>query len=373
MLMKFVDSAKLGEIRTTADGYKVAEVPVARTGIQDYVGREVGRPDMPIVRLYRPPDAVFADGYLASMAHKPVTNDHPPEAVTSANWSKYAKGQTGDTIRKDEAAGLVYVPMMFADQSTIDDLEAGKREVSVGYTCNIKWESGTTPDGQLFDAVQIPDKVNHVALVTRGRAGYSCRVGDAWEPIVDNKEPLVATKTITFDGLPVEVTDAAEAVINVLKGRVSDAEGKVTAADAKVVERDASIVAKDAEIAKLKKDVADAALTPAKLRDAAKVYAVTMAKAKALGATVTDSTSEADAHKMVVDAAMGDTAKDYTADQYALAFNVLAKDAKVEVADPLREAIRDNQPPAEGRVMADNAYEAFKQSLENGYKQKVDA
>lgn len=351
-MMRFLDNAKLGEIRTTADGYKVAEVPVARTGIQDYAGREVGRPDMPVVRMYRPPDAVFADSYLRSIAHKPVTDDHPASDVNSGNWKDLAAGYTGDSIRKDEANGLIYVPLLFADQAVIDKLEAGKREVSCGYTCEVEWTAGVTDSGEEYDAIQRPQALNHVALVQKGRAGYSCRVGDNWSPIAD-KEPVVGTKTITYDGLPVEVTDAAEAVINKVVGQLAAADAKVVARDATIVERDASIVAKDAEIVRLKTDLADAAITPAKLADAARSYATTMAKAKAAGATVTDSMSEADAHKAVVTAKMGDAAKDYTADQFALAFTVLTKDTKVEDADPLRDALRDAKVEDADKAVSD--------------------
>lgn len=379
MELRFIDSAPVTGIRTTADGYKVAEVPVARTGLQDYAGWEVGKPDMPVVRMYRPPEAVFADGYLRTIPHKPVTDDHPKEGVTAANWRKYSAGYTGESIRKDEANGLIYVPMLFADQDVIDKLEAGKREVSCGYTCDVEWTPGTTPDGQAYDAIQRPSALNHIALVSRGRAGSSCRVGDNWQPINDdNKEPSVATKTVKIegvaDGLPFEVTDAAEAVINrlvsardALKSELADATKEI--GDNKAA-HDAAIVAKDAEIVKLKAELADAAITPEKLRDAAKSYADTMAKAKALGAAVTDSTSEADAMKAVVDAKMSDKAKGYTADQVALAFNVLAADVKVETTDAFREVIKGGVETKDGAAKARSAYDAMIADLQNGYKGK---
>ena len=81
----------------------------------------------------------------------------------------------------------------------------------------------------------------------------------------------------------------------------------------------------DAEIAKLKAEVADAAITPEKLRDAAKEYATVTAQAKALGVTTTDAMDTAAIQKAVVDAKMGDAAKDYTADHIGIAFAALAK------------------------------------------------
>lgn len=263
--MNFIDKVTLPGVRRTEDGYAVANVPVARTGIQDYAGYEVGRPDLNRVSVYRPPETVFADSYLASMTHKPVTDDHPSEAVTADNWASVAKGWTGETVQKDEARGLVFVPMMMADAALIDKMEAGKREVSVGYSCELVWEDGIAPDGARYQAKQTNARVNHVAVVDRGRAGHTCRVGDNWQPIDDNKEPVVATKTITFDGLPVEVTDAAEAVIRKLEGArdALNTELKAAVADtATLTDEKAKL---EGEVAALKVQLDEAKVTPDKL------------------------------------------------------------------------------------------------------------
>ncbi|KSV69841.1 hypothetical protein D9M68_384920 [compost metagenome] len=77
--MKFTDTAPIAGTRRTADGYLVADVRTARTGIQLYTGREVGKPEMQSVKVYRSADQVFDKASLGSYAHKPVTNDHPTE------------------------------------------------------------------------------------------------------------------------------------------------------------------------------------------------------------------------------------------------------------------------------------------------------
>lgn len=43
----FTDRITVGSTRRTADGYLVADAKVARTGVQEYLGSELGRPDMP--------------------------------------------------------------------------------------------------------------------------------------------------------------------------------------------------------------------------------------------------------------------------------------------------------------------------------------
>lgn len=115
--MQFIDAAPIAGTRRTADGYLVAEVRTARTGIQDYAGWEVGKPDMPVVKVYRPADQVFAKDSLGSYAHKPVTNDHPDEAVTADNWKDLSVGQIGDEIARD--GEFVRIPLIVMDAAAI--------------------------------------------------------------------------------------------------------------------------------------------------------------------------------------------------------------------------------------------------------------
>ncbi|MBP2238095.1 hypothetical protein J2Z31_004622 [Sinorhizobium kostiense] len=52
--MRFIDASTIAGTRRTADGYLVADVRTARTGIQLYAGHEVGKPQMQVVKVYRP-------------------------------------------------------------------------------------------------------------------------------------------------------------------------------------------------------------------------------------------------------------------------------------------------------------------------------
>ena len=81
--MQFTDAVTVAGTRRRDDGYLVADARIARTGIQTYLGSEVGKPDMSTVRVYRPGSEVFSDDTMKSAAHRPVTNDHPPELVSS--------------------------------------------------------------------------------------------------------------------------------------------------------------------------------------------------------------------------------------------------------------------------------------------------
>ncbi len=342
------DALQLGKPHRTPEGYLAVRARAARAGIQDYLGIEVDPEGKhfaadEVVPVYRPADEVFSHKAVHSYLMKPITNDHPREPVTRDNWSQLSKGVIAKALRDGDDLAFDLVLM---DGPTIDAVDAGKVQLSNGYAVDIAIEDGTAPDGRLYKAVQRNQRGNHIAIVDRGRAGPEYRIGDA--AICDSlpsslfdllKEKPV--KTMLIDGLTVDVSnaDTAVATINTLIAARDAAAGKLTAAEAKAVTDAATIVAKDAQIAKLtsdKKALEDAKPTPAQLRDAARSFAVVVAKGKSAGVTVTDAMDEAAIMKAVVDKAMGDKAKDYTADHIAIAFEALTKDAKIaDAVQPL--------------------------------------
>jgi hypothetical protein len=160
------------------DGYLTCEARVARTGVQRYRGYELGMPNREHVTLYRPPEEVFARDSMRSMANKPITLTHPKSMVDSKSWSKVAKGFSGSEVVRD--GEYVRVPLMLTDAAAVDAFENGEaRELSVGYTTDIDWTAGETPDGAAYDGVQRLIRGNHHALVPVARGGESLRFGDA--------------------------------------------------------------------------------------------------------------------------------------------------------------------------------------------------
>lgn len=302
------DRVPVTGLRRDSAGNLIGVARAARTGIQIYAGYEVGRPDLARVRVYRPPEEVFAKDSMRTFASAPVTIEHPGEDVTPENWKDHAIGETeNDNIVKD--GEVVKVPFMVRDAGGIAAIEDGKHEVSMGYGCILDFQSGTVPagqrdEGEAYDAVQRTIRINHLAIVDKARGGSELRIGDS-----EDRSKTMATKTIMVDGLQVEVTDAAEAAIRKLEGRI-------TAADATVAERDKTITAKDAEIEKLKgekvaleqkvKDAEDAA-KPEKLAELAAARATLIADAKRLDPKiVTDGKSDAEIRKAALTAKVGD-------------------------------------------------------------------
>jgi uncharacterized protein len=332
--MLLADALTLDAPRRTADGFLAVRARAARVGVYDYSGVEIdpdnvhGLRDQAKVHVLRDEAAVFDPRAVRSFIGKPITDDHPREAVTAANWRDHARGAIMGAMRDGDHLAFDLVLM---DAPTIAKVEAGKAELSNGYGATLEFGDFTAPDGTKCAVRQTAITGNHIAIVDRGRAGPTCRIGDAATcasiplPTLNDGEPKV--KTMLIDGLTVDIgnADTAQATITtILAAR--------DAATKKVGEQEAQIAAKDTEIATLKtekKALEDAKPTPAQLRDAAKVYAQTAGKAKALGVTVTDEMDEGQIMAATVTAKMGDAAKGWTPEQIAASFAVLAKDVKV--------------------------------------------
>ncbi|MFD0848215.1 DUF2213 domain-containing protein [Sphingosinicella xenopeptidilytica] len=339
------DTLVLDKPRRTRDGYLAVRARAARVGVYDYAGFEIdpdnvhGLRDQATVKVLRDDATVFDEAAVRSFIGKPITNDHPKEPVTAANWRDHARGTVMGALRDGDYLAF---DLLLTDAETIAAVDSGKRELSNGYGVDLEIGSFTAADGTACQARQ--SRItggNHVALVDRGRAGSECAIKDG-KPSFAICDAIPADvlarltsigdtqmKTLTIDGLIVpNVSDEAAAAITKLQADNAALADKAKAAGDKAVADAATITAKDAEIADLKAKLADAAITPAKLADAAKEYADVQAKAKAAGVTVAADADTAAIKKAVVDAKMGDAAKGYTADHIAIAFDALTKGVK---------------------------------------------
>ena len=354
--------------RMTADGYLVASPRAARIGIQDYLGREVGRPDLEIVRVYRPEEEVFNKDSLASFAHKPITVEHPSVLVDASNWKKYSAGQIGDEIARD--GDFIRVPMMVADKSAIDAIEGGKVEISMGYTCDLDFTPGTTPTGEAFDAIQRNIRGNHLAIVDAARGGKQLRVID-YKPTT-GINPM--THQVVIDGVSLQVADAATAqlIAKALKDadeKASDLDKKIKDMESELAElkkaRDAENTTKDSVIADLQKKLADST-SPQALADAVAARTALVDSAKKLLSTVaTDGKTDAEIRRAVVDAKLGEKAKAMDDAQISVAFDTLAA---IDVpVDPFRKAVQDAKCNVNLND-ADSAYAQMCADLANAHK-----
>ena len=217
--------------RREPEGYLLClNVPVARTGPQDYLPEELGlnpndfyfqpvinpkaegglggdrkaprseggpegdpegglggdRKAPHLIPVQRPAEEVFAPETIASFEGMPVTNDHPPDGVTVDNIRALQKGHAHNVRRgTGEESDLLLADLIITDPFLIDAILAGKREISCGYTYELHEENG--------QYIQRKIRGNHVAVVDVGRAGRRVSIrdhkGSGGKPSVSSKAP----------------------------------------------------------------------------------------------------------------------------------------------------------------------------------------
>lgn len=161
----------------TGEGFLICKnVPIARIGDQQYLGREIGLTGANAERVFtvrRSPKEVFSETALASFEGKPVTDDHPPELLTPDTVTMYLKGHA-ENVRRGarEWQDYVVADLHVQDRGLIDAIQRGKREISCGYECEYVHNADDT-----YSQKNI--RGNHIAVVERGRAGKRAAILDS--------------------------------------------------------------------------------------------------------------------------------------------------------------------------------------------------
>jgi len=349
--MILTDKLTMDAPKRTKEGYMAVHARAARAGIYDYMGYEVDPEGKTfkandVVKVYRPPEVVFDAANMRSFVMRPITNDHPSEAVTAENWSDLAKGVIVGAVKDGDYLGF---DLAFFDASTIRDIDSGKRELSNGYQAELAFGDGVTPSGEAYNAIQTSQIGNHVALVDRGRAGAACAIGvcDAMSDailnrlLVDLGDDDMTTKPvkITIDGAShtVELSDAAAILVGQMQTALDRQATDLATAQTAVGTHLATISTKDGEIAGLTQKLKDATAIDLDKMLADREAVVTAAKTilptlDAKGKTVDQIRKEA------VTAKLGDRANTMDDNAIGGAFAALTVTADV---DTLRDGIKD--------------------------------
>ena len=161
----------------TGEGFLICRnVPIARTGSQKYLGREInlsGSEADRIVTVHRSEEEVFSEAAMASFEGKPVTNGHPPDLIGPDDVEIYEKGHAQNIRRgTEEWRDYLLADLHIHNRELIDAVQGGKREISCGYEC----EYTVNEDGT-YNQKNI--RGNHVAVVGRGRAGKRAAILDS--------------------------------------------------------------------------------------------------------------------------------------------------------------------------------------------------
>lgn len=346
--MYLADQLTLDAPKRTQEGFLAVRARVARTGLYDYAGFEVdpqnkhGLRDKKVVKVYRPGDEVFDRASIHSFIGKPITDNHPREAVTSDNWRQHARGTIMGAVRDGEHISF---DLLLTDKAAIAAIDAGKRELSNGYATELDFTPGTH-DGIAYDAVQRTIRGNHVAIVDRGRAGPECAIKDGIVCDAITADQLTelqasfnlkgnAVKKIVLDGLQVDLSDAdaVAAAFDKLQAKVTTAETALSDAQSA---HDKEMAAKDAKIDELEAKVVD----QAQIDRLADEKAAVVADAKKIaGDKLADTAGKtpAEVRRMAVAAKLGDAAVADKSDDYVEArFDGLKDAAPAKVLDSIK-------------------------------------
>lgn len=239
MLVYRYDVGTMGEVERLDNGFLRCPGQLSRVGVFPYL-----QPDGSIRKELRLPDEVFRADSLATFEDAPLTNNHPPlgqRILTAKTAGRYSVGHVRD-VRQD--SGAIVAKIMITDAKAIAAAEAGKRQLSCGYRCDLELIEGTTsgidgiPDGLRYDAIQRNIKGNHVAIVNKGRAGDSSmlrldhddavQVPDDYRP--KNKQPgarPMETMIVKIDGVDFEVEKPTGQAILKLQARADELDDQI--------------------------------------------------------------------------------------------------------------------------------------------------
>lgn len=175
----------------TDEGFLICRnVPIARTGEQEYLGTELGLDTSDVVKVYRPEEEVFSDATIASFEGKPVTDNHPSDLLDNETATAHIKGHAQNVRRgSGEWKDYLVADLHIQDAELIREIKNGKREVSCGYMVEY------VPNGDgTFTQKNI--RGNHVAIVDEGRAGHAAAIMDSIQPAKTPERKKMSKKTL---------------------------------------------------------------------------------------------------------------------------------------------------------------------------------
>lgn len=206
----------------TPEGFVQDSPILSRVGVFEY-----RQPDGTIRKEYRPAEEVFHADHLASINLKPITDEHHGR-ITGDN----ARGKTiGTTASAGRADGdnLRGDIVIYDAAATLD-----KRELSLGYELELDETPGEW-NGIRYDAVQRKLRVNHLALVKKGRAGNARLNLDAADAVSFNpedEETPTMPKIKLDNGIEYEAPAEVVAAYAALQGKAATEKTRADTAEA---------------------------------------------------------------------------------------------------------------------------------------------
>lgn len=249
--------------KRTDEGF-IKDTPVlTRTGV--FVYRNADGSER---REYRPPEEVFKADSLALYAGIPITNGHPGK-VTSANAANHTIGAVLTPARQDGDNLIADIVI-----HNVAAVNAGNKELSVGYELDLDETPGITPNGERYDAVQRNIVPNHLAIVSRGRAGNARLNMDGDQEAVINNGDVVMTKLRLDNGIEYDAAPEVIQAYNKLKQDQLETVAAKDKAEARADSAEADLKKMQAEQDKFEQDALTVARERLELEAVAKAHNV---------------------------------------------------------------------------------------------------
>ncbi len=160
-------------------GQMIAPCSIARTGVMSYLAKECGdafkdRDPMSIVKIATLAEDLFCKDSIESYRSAPITVGHPEDDVNTENSKDLVKGMLeGLPLRDGE---LLSATLVLNDADAISITKQSDSQLSSGHTARLVLCDAAVTG---YDAKKTHIRCNHVAIVSRGRAGAEVRIADA--------------------------------------------------------------------------------------------------------------------------------------------------------------------------------------------------
>lgn len=309
---KRYDTYSLNEAKKDENGYYHDSAIVGRVGLLTYYNTDGTK------RIeYRPPKESFDENSLKTLKGVPVTHKHPSKLVNEDSYKNSSPIGAVLSEGRQDGNNIVADIIIYDLASCNND-----RELSCGYTVETIEEAGTTPEGEHYDAIQTNIVYNHLAVVSKGRAGNARLNLDAegnqcYDLNSKNKKEEKSMKKINIDNKEYEVAEEVEKELSKRQAQCDAKDSEIKALKDQI----------KADEAKFKEDFAKAVKARIELEKTAEKYKVEKA----------DEMNEKTIKVEVIKKVFPKVSLDGKNDAYVDAMFDIAKAQEVEHKDAIEE------------------------------------
>jgi hypothetical protein len=188
------------------NGYiRIKGNPLSKVGVFEYLGvqidpkKKLGLNPLQIYNVYRPEEELASPATIESFKLVPIIEDHDMLSTdgkpgTMSADEKGVHGTTGEEVFFEFP--FLKSTMCLFSQRICELIESGKKDLSMGYTCEYDRQSGIF-ENKPYDFIQRKLRGNHIGVVKRGRTGPEVAVLDNSEITFDSMDFKMTPKTKT--------------------------------------------------------------------------------------------------------------------------------------------------------------------------------